>query len=124
MTEEFAIGDVHYVVEFTKDHGLHFHADVHQSIKSIYQSTSGFWDEPPERMWTNTGTGNGCKIKRKILTFLDHALHRYSPHYFTFSTVVQRRIPVYDKIAKKIGKKYGYHVSQDGYRWHFTRSYA
>ncbi|MBT4140260.1 MAG: hypothetical protein HOE48_20255 [Candidatus Latescibacteria bacterium] len=125
MREEFIIDGVCYVINFTKDHHLHFHADVHKSTKEVYKSDGfSFWDEPPERIWTTTSTGNAFKIKRKVLKFLENALRRYSPYYFTFSAIEKKRLPLYEKLARRIGKKYGYDLTQDYGSFRFTRCFS
>jgi hypothetical protein len=124
MTEEFTIDGVCYVVNFTGKNELHFYADVRKSEKTLYDSWAffrGFWDDPPLRIWTKTNTGNVFKIKRKILKFLEHALRRYSPYYFTFEVLEESRLRIYEKIARRIGKDYGYSVTWGNNSFRFTR---
>ncbi len=124
MTNEFMIDGVCYVVSFTENHELNFYADVRKSERVVYdrvEFSGGFWDDPPLRIWTKTDTGHVFAVKRKVLEFLEHALRRYSPYYFTFGAIEESRVPIYGKIAHRIGRKFGYDVTVDGGAFRFTR---
>lgn len=124
MTKEFFVDGVCYVIGFTEKNELYFYADVRKSTKSVYNPTtfySGFWDEPPERIWTTTGTGHVFNVKRKITEFLEHTLNRYSPYYLSFVALEERRLSLYEKFAHRIGKQYGYYVARENLSFRFSR---
>jgi hypothetical protein len=115
MREEFTLGGVCYVVQFTKKHTLLFYADACKSSIALYRQSDferRFGDDPPDTMWTATHTGNVFGVKRRISAFLDKALRRYAPYYFTFSALEEVRRPIYKKFAERICGRYGYSYNE------------
>jgi hypothetical protein len=116
MQEEFTVDGVFYVVRFTEHNEFYFFADVRKSTKLVYSPTTlnnGFWDEPPERIWATTNTGNVFKVKKVVFEFLDNVLRRYSPYFFTLRVIEAKRLSLYTNLARRIGQKYKYSVT-----WH------
>ena len=87
MRFAFDLDHVHYVVEFTEQHEFLLHVDAVHSGKAVYQMSSferGFWDEPPDAVWTTTGAGHVFEVKRHVEDFIDKVLRHHQPYYFTY----------------------------------------
>ena len=111
MKHEVIIERVHYVIEFTQRREIVFYIDAARSEKTIYQMTSferAFWDEPPETIWTTTGTRHVFEVKRHVETFIDQALRRFRPHYFEFSANQTSRMSLYRRFAQLLCRRHGY----------------
>lgn len=128
LREEFTVGKACYVVEF-ENNELSFHADVLKSGTAAYHMSSferAFGDDPPDAIWTDTGTGHVFEVKRNVCEFFDKVLRRYKPYYFTFTAIEVTRVLIYKWIAAKLCARYGYSVTTEeflsGARYRFIRN--
>lgn len=119
MKHGFDVDGFHYVVEY-KNSEFFFYIDTRESRRDAYEMTEferGFWDDPPERVYmTSVHTStikpdvhNVFKIKREVLKFIDSALRRYRPHYFCYRTLEPVKLVVFDRVAIRLAKRYGYY---------------
>ena len=125
MRFAFDVGHLHYVVEFTEQDEFLLHVDAVQSDKVVYQMSSferGFWDEPPDAVWTTTGAGHVFEVKRHVEDFIDKVLRLYQPFYFAFSANETAKVSVYRRFARRLCRRYGYDlaVTNGGTTFRFT----
>ena len=123
MKHEFDVDGFHYITQF-KNSEFFFYIDTLKSHRLAYEMTKierGLWDDPPERVimtsdLTNTSKSevhNVFKVKHEVLAFIEASLSRYRPYYFCFRTLEPAKLAVYDRIATRLAKRYGYYKAWD-----------
>ena len=126
MRSEFAIDGVMYVIEFTGRNEFTFCVDAANSDRTVYQMSRferGFWDEPPETVWTTTGAGRVFEVKRNVETFVGAAIKHHRPYYFSYHANEAVKISLYHTFAERLCKRHGYRltVTDEGTVFRFTR---
>ena len=126
MKDEFTIQGVHYVVEFTRRHEFLFYVDAVHSERRVYEMTPfelAFGDEPPETIWTTTGTGHVFEVRCHVESFIDQVLWRFRPYYFEFSANQASKMSLYRRFAQRLCRRHGYclAVGADGSTFRFDR---
>jgi hypothetical protein len=81
-----------------------------------YDPFGPFHDELPERISLRspqTATSSIFKVKREVMRFIDHALRKYKPYYFTFTANEHAKISLYRRIAERIARSHGFTLYAD-----------
>lgn len=119
MKKEFVIDNICYVVEFTEHNHFNLYIDYAKSRKDIYKMSDFdrmFGDEPPETIWEKTDTRYVFRVLKEVKAFIDSAIRRYKPYYFTYSANEEVKASSYRRFAERIAKKYGYSLGIAGKR--------
>lgn len=114
MRKKFLIDGLCYEISFI-DHELSLAVIYAESdtSKIKWKPDPHWWDDPPEYILDDDVTTKSIiKVYHEVRDFLDKAIRRYDPYYFTFSANEERKIPLYTKFAERIAKQYGYHLSK------------
>lgn len=117
MTKTFEIDGIAYEITY-ENHRFLFTIDPARSTRCVveYDPFGAFHDELPERISLRspqTATRSIFKVKREVMRFIDQALRKYKPYYFTFAANEHAKISLYRRIAERIARTHGFTLYAD-----------
>lgn len=119
------IAGICYVLVF-ENNSFSFYVDIDKSEdKSFlieFEASNDFGDEAPSLVYKDISSAAIFKLKSEIESFLEAAIYSHTPYFFRYSANEIRKLPIYTKMGKKIAKKYGYHMVQDGVMFSFYKT--
>ena len=109
----FYVDGVAYDVAFMNDNEFAFSINVDKSDRKsefIDRSvkTYAFGEEPSYISLKRFKTKHPFTVLNHVMKFIDSILRSHKPYFFTYSANDPSKIPLYDKISKRICDKYGY----------------
>lgn len=122
----FEIDGLTYVVEFT--HGeFCMHVDGTKSKTVITEETYieefDFFDVSTKVTKSSelVKTKSPVKVYRACMAFIEQMIGKHKPHYFHFSANEDKKISLYEMIAKKIVKKGDYYLQNEHGSFYFYK---
>lgn len=125
------INNVYYVFEFINGE-ICFYVDPYKSTCHIDMTTDEtkadpFDNEPATtRLFRRVPSDAPIKVYAESVRFVHKIIATERPHNFSYEATERTRWPLYERAAKRIGKRFGYNVYSwadgDTKRWEFYKS--
>jgi hypothetical protein len=109
------VEDICYVMRFKDNNEFELFIDFLESKSDQLYRYDPFekWDEPrTEISHERINSRSIFRVKKFAMEFIESALKKENPYYFSFSAIHPETIKVYKKLAEKISKSFHYSYYQ------------
>lgn len=124
MKKEFVVDDLSYVAEYSNN-SIEFYIDTERSARRDFfvgKYSRNFYDDVPSRVYSTTSVKSPFNVLKSMILFVEDVIRANEPYYFRYVANEPKKVSVYYRFAKQIGKKYGYDVTVDeNAMFHFYR---
>lgn len=116
FSKRFQVGRLHYVVSY-ENGSFEFYIDLEKSRDvslCVYDPFERWGTALPSVSFSRADCESVFTVKREVTAFVDAALKKFKPNYFTFGAFDGAFVNIYARFAWRLSNQYGYTVIQQG----------